>query len=166
MPEIRVKHNVAAATQPVRQVVTPAIYEALIANVVQGVATTKPPREKITIEFQIVNRFEDKDEAFKGRRVYQDFLIEPGGDDKDAREAWRLKQALAATGTVYRQEGEITIFNTDHLLGKSVKIEVKIREGKLSEADMAKPVEQRPDPQKFNRVDRIDSLTVNESDLL
>jgi len=167
MPEIRVKHNVAGATQPpARPAIPPAIYEALIANVTDGMTTMSPPRMKITIEYQLVKRAEDGNEEFKGRRVYQDYIIEPGGNDMDAREAWRLKQVLDAVKCVYRMEDEQTIFNTDHLIGKYVKIDVRKRIGKLKPEEMALPVEKRPAPPEFNRIDRVDSISVNEDELV
>lgn len=166
MPEIRVKHNVKDAQKPARTIVPPSIYEALIANITDGMTTQSPPRQKITIEYQIIKRVEDGNEEFKGRRVYQDYIIEPAGNEGDAREAWRLKQVLDAAGAEYRMEGEVTIFNTDHLIGKYVKIEVKKRVGKLTPEQMAMPVEQRPAAPEFNRVDRVDSMSVNESELI
>lgn len=166
MPEIKVKHNVKDAQKPLRTLVEEAEYEALIANVSEGTTNQSPPRLKITIEYQILKRIADGNETFKGRRIYQDYVIEPAGDDNDAREAWRLKQVLEATKCKYDVVEDTTVFNTDHLVGKPVKIEVTKRNGKLKPEDLAKPVEQRPAVPQFNNVNRVDSLTVNEDNLV
>lgn len=165
MPEIRVKHNIATATEPPRREAVPSgTYEAMIANVVDGATRTTPPRAKITMEFQIV-KDDAGDNKYNGRRVYQDFVIEPGGEYDD-REKWRLKQALEAVKCPYRIEDGCTMFNTDHLVGKSVKITIKTAPGKPDPKELEKPVEQRKPPQEFSRVERVDTVMVNEDDLI
>jgi len=168
MPEIRVKANVRDAQKPVRKAIEGGFYDSLIVACKQGIAKTTPAVMKISLEFQITQRSHDQDATYKGRRVFQDYLIEPlpADPERTARETWRLKQVLDACSVPYKTEDGSTIFNTDHIVGKAVKIEVKTYTPNPTEEDMKLPVEQRPKIEDRNRVEKVDALSVNEENIL
>lgn len=160
MPEITVKHNVKDAQPPQREIIPSGLYHALIIKVTPGLTNFEPKLQTISIEYQITETDpgsvvnEEPIDKYKGRSVYQDYILEPGTKAfANAQEAFRMQQLMAATKCPHRPlEGGMIAFNTDHLLGKPVKITVIQKTGKLKTGD---------DPKKplpvYNNVDRVDS---------
>jgi hypothetical protein len=164
MPEITVKHDVKNAEPPKRDVLPTGIYHANIVKLSPG-TKFDPPRMTLTVEFQVTKTDEgsivneEPADKYKGRAVFQDYILEPGGNQyHDQREAFRIQQMMAATKCPYKDVGGGQIsFNTDHLMGKAVRISVTQRAGKPDPADPPGT----PAP-LFNNVARIDSAVVVE----
>ena len=150
MPAVKVEHNVKDATKPPpRQPLPSGNYDALIANSVIGL-TKKTGLDKLTIEYRIVKTTEG-DAAFGGRRVYQDYVLQRGTDEEmNAREAFRIRQLLDATGITYTTatDGGGFEFNSDQMHNKAVRITVTQRPGTQPNPDGVIPI--------FNNVDRVD----------
>lgn len=172
MPEIVVKHNVKDAKAPERDPLPTGLYHAIIAKVTPGVTQFpgQAPRQKLTLEYTVTHTAPDslapgeQADKYAGRSVYQDYVIEPGDKPQhDAREAFRMQQLMAATTCAYKTlEGGMITFNTDHLLGKPVKIQIGHRVGKPPQG--SPPGTEAP---RYERVDRVDSATeVKEEDLV
>lgn len=169
MPEITVKTDVKNAAPPQREVLPSGVYFANIVKVTPGKTNFEPPLLKLTIEFQvtktdpgsIVN--EEKDDKYTGRAVFQDYVLEPSPNAfHTANEAFRMQQLMAATKCPYKEnEGGGITFNTDHLMGKAVKITVNQRAGKANAGDPP----DTPLP-LFNNVVRVDSTVVVDDDSL
>jgi len=163
MPQVRVAHpNITsdeAAKVPERTLIEPGDYAALIMSVNLGMTRTAKPLAKITVEMQILRSFDDsKATVFAGRRVYQDYILEPDEsmEDLSKQRAHELRMLLDATGIPFNDEG----FNTDHLIAKSVKITIKHRMGRPDPADLAKPVP------VYMSVSKVDTLAHISSDQL
>jgi hypothetical protein len=129
-----------AAKLPLRQVVPEGKYDSVIMKVDHGVTKTIPPLTKISVEFQIIKHADGADgaDACKGRRVWQDFVLENAPDADPFMVQLRrrsLVQLLEAASCAYTEEG----FNTDHLLGRTVKITVIHRKGSQPGADGSVP---------------------------
>lgn len=157
MPSIKVQHDLGKADKPpARTPLPPGQYDALIANSTLGV--TQSGLSKFTVEYRIVKTHEG-DASHAGRRVYQDYIVEPGAESEmAAREAFRIRQLLDATGIAYTT-GDGFDFNTDHLHNKAVRITVTQRPGKKPNADGVIPV--------FNNVERVDIAGVlNEAEVI
>jgi hypothetical protein len=160
MPEITVKHNVKDAQPPQREVIPTGTYHSNIIKVTPGLTNFEPKLQTISIEYSITKTADgsvvndEPADKYAGRSVYQDYILEPGTKPfANQREAFRLQQLMAATKCPYKPlEGGMISFNTDHLLGKGVKITVTQRPGKKREGDDPKA----PLP-LFNNVDRVDS---------
>lgn len=156
MPEVKVTHQSItddeAKKPPKRDPVPQGYYHATIVEAKQRSTNHKPPLAKISVEFQILfqtdENGEDKDGAHQGRRVYQDYILEPedGKPDMNDIRRYELRQFLDATGIPYTDDG----FNTDHLAGKTVLILVKHRTGKQADEDGNFPT--------FTNVRRVDSV--------
>lgn len=163
MPEVRVKHQGvnsedAKKPPPRREPVEPGCYHALIMKVGMGTTRYEPVLEKITVEYQILFRDEDHDETHAGRRVWQDYVVEPTpGDERMSQvRRYELRQLLDATDTPYTEDPETKqgVFNTDHLLNKTVKIWIRHRHGKTPDEHGKLPV--------FENVRKVD--TAEEAD--
>lgn len=142
MPEVKVKHDKltdpdAANKPPRRDPVAPGAYIAVIMGAPMGVTKGAPPLNKVMVEFQILHN-EKMETAEQGRRVFQDYILEPdpGKPDLNAQRRWELRMLLDAAGVVYTDDG----FNTDHLLTKTVKITVRHRNGTQKDEDGRLPV--------------------------
>lgn len=166
MPEVKTKHNVRDATTPPKRVpIAPGTYASIIQKVEIGVTQTTPVLDKITCEYRILKNLDNGDETTAGRRVYQDYILEPNptNAEMNAREAFRIRQLLDATSVAYtEQDGGGFAFNTDHIAGKSVKIAVRQRPGKAKKnADGTDAV-----AEIYNRVERVDMLEVDASQII
>lgn len=170
MPEITVKHNVTDAKPPSRETLPSGTYHAMIIAITQGFTNFEPKLQTIQIEYQIVKTEaksivnDESADKYHGRAVYQDYILEPGTKKfSNEREAFRIQQLMAATKCPHKtHDGGTISFNTDHLLGKGVKITVFQRTGKL------KPGHDPKEPLPiFNGVDRVDSeFDPEEKDLV
>jgi len=170
MPEVVVKHNVKDATPPQRETLPSGSYHALLIKVTPGLTNFLPALQMISIEFQIVKTAEgsivndEKEDKYAGRSVFQDYIIERGSKEfTNQQNAFRIQQLMAATKCPNKElEGGMISFNTDHLLGKGVKISVTQRAGKKRATDDPKA----PVP-IFNNVDRVDSeVEADEKDMV
>lgn len=163
MPEVKVTHkNITGEetkTAPKREPVPPAEYVAMIMAAPQGVTRGAPPLMKISVEFQIMYRAEDKNEEQQGRRVFQDYVLEddPSNSDMSKQRAYELRMLLDATGVPYNDAG----FNTDHLIGKTAKVTIRHRTGRPDPANPGAPVP------VFSNVVKVDTTeTVNTDELV
>lgn len=167
MPEVRSKlkgvgSDDAKKPPPRREPIEPGCYHALIMGVKQGVTRYEPVQDKISVEFQILHRADDGDEKYAGRRVWQDYVLEPvpGQDDESLRiskvRRYELRQLLDASDTPYSEDSETdeVLFNTDHMMNKAVKIWVHHRYGKQKDEHGKLPV--------FENVRKVD--TAEEAD--
>lgn len=169
MPEVVIKHNVKDAKEPDRDILPDAVYHAIIMKCTNGETNFTPALKTIQLEFSIVKTAAecvaagDEDTKYTGRSVYQDYIIEPGTKTfANQNEAFRMQQLVSATGIPHKvyDEGQIS-FNTDHLIGKGVKITVAHRSSKPNPNDPKAPIRQ------FNKVDRIESeVVIKDEDLL
>lgn len=150
MPEIKIQHNLNSADKPPPRVaIPPGTYDSLIVQVTVGLTKQTPSLGKFTLEFRILKDSEGKTDH-AGRRVYQDYIYEQSNDpEKDAREAYRIRQLLDATGVTYQESGGAFAFNSDHLQNKAVKIQVSQKPGTKPGPDGTLTI--------FNRVDRVDT---------
>ena len=168
MPEVRVKHKGvnsedAKKPPPRREPVDPGCYHALIMQVAQSVTRGEPPLEKISVEYQILHRDEDNDQTHAGRRVFQDYIIEPTpGDERVSKlRRYELRQLLDATDTPYSEDPETKqgVFNTDHLLNKTVKVWIHHRYGKQRDENGKLPV--------YDNVRKVDTAEeANDEDIV
>lgn len=160
MPEIKVKHNLNQADKlPPRQALPAGMYEALIAAVQPGL--TKDALQKFTIEYRIVKKLDGEAADVGGKRVFQDYVIEQSTDaERNAREAYRIRQLLDATTVTYTEESPgCFTFNSDHLVTRACKILVTVRPGNKPNADGVTLY--------FNNVTRVDTAEkLNESDVV
>ena len=155
MPEVKVSHaditaDDATKAPPPKQVIPSGVYHAAIMQVVAGLTKTTPPLNKITVEYQILFRADDKNTDMQGRRVFQDYVLEKMPTDERLSQTWRkeLTELLIATGTPYTAAG----FNTDHLLTKEVKIQIIQRAGRVMDPETKTfPI--------FNGVKKVDTAT-------
>lgn len=165
MPVVKVTHpditDEDAKKPPKRDPVPEGDYAAIIMKAPAGAtkASEKSPTPlaKIAVEFQIlyaIAKDGSTDDALKGRRVFQDFVLEPDETmpDLSKRRAYELVMLLDATSVAYTK----TEFNSDHLISKSVKITVKHREGDKKDDEGDFPI--------FTNVTRIDTLASADSD--
>lgn len=157
MPDVRITHesitNDEAKKPPKREPVPEGYYHAAIVQGKPGSTNHKPPLVKISVEFQLLFKTdengEEKEEAgVQGRRVYQDYILEPedGKPDLNDVRRYELRQLLDAAAVPYTDQG----FNTDHLAGKTVLILVKHRTGNQQDEDGNFPI--------FTNVRRVDSV--------
>ena len=160
MPEITVKHNVKEAQPPQREVLPSGDYHAIILKVTPGFTNFEPKLQMISIEYQITRTADgsivndEPADKYQGRSIFQDYIIERGTKEfSNQQNAFRIQQLMSATGCPHKDlDGGQISFNTDHLIGKGVKITVNQRAGKL------KPnVDPRTPVPIFNNVDRVDS---------
>lgn len=153
MPEMKVSHaditsDDATKAPPPKEVIPSGVYHAAIMQALPGLTKTTPPLSKMSVEYQILFRAEDKDQTMQGRRVYQDYVLEKMPTDERMSQLWRkeLVELLIATGTPYTAAG----FNSDHLLTKEVKIQVIQRSGRVKDPETnAFPI--------FNGVKKVDT---------
>jgi hypothetical protein len=136
MPEVKVSHQGLAGEDataaPKREPVPPGVYKAVIMGCPIGTTNHQPPLTKISTEFQLIHKVEEDgslDTQMAGRRVWQDFILEPDERKPDMSKLWRyeLRMLLDATGTPFTEAG----FNTDHVVNKAVIITVRHRSGKV-----------------------------------
>jgi hypothetical protein len=131
MARVDVKHqgltNPESKKMPPRTPIPNGVYNSLIVNVQGGLTKTTPSLNKLTVEFQILYQSETHDEGFKNRRVFQDYVLEPGANDETnlLRRA-QLVQLLDATGTQYDDAG----FDDDDLKNKPCRITIRSKAGK------------------------------------
>lgn len=162
MPEVKIGYAKitdpeAAKKPPKKPPVAIGTYKAVIASAPLGV-TKGTPLQKLAVEFQIVCSAENGDMTETGRRVYQDYVLEPdpAKPDWDDQRRFELRSLLDASGIKY-SEGA---FNNDHLVGCTVLISVIHRLGK--EVD--------PDTQtfpKFANISKVDTAeTINPDELV
>jgi len=160
MPVVKVQHNLNDASKPPpRQPIPPGIYDSLIVNSTVGV-TNKTSLSKFTIEYRLLKTIEG-DETMSGRRVFQDYVLQPGTDpDMNVRERYRIRQLIDATGVAFAIDaaGSFEV-NTDHMHNKSVRITVSQRPGKQPGPDGSVPI--------FNNVDRVDTtVAIDEANVI
>ena len=159
MPQVKITHqNItddSAKEAPPREAIPPGIYHALIMAAVGGI-TTGTNLVKLTIEYQLLFEDATHNDALAGRRVFQQYVLEPVPDpNMAALHRHELRQLLDATGIPYTADG----FNSDHLLTKTVKITVKQKTGKVADEAGKLPV--------FSNVVRVDTAeTVAEGDIV
>lgn len=170
MPEVNVKHNVKDATPPSREPLPSGEYHSKIVQVATGFTNFEPKLAQMTVEFSITRTAQgsivndEPADKYAGRSVYQDFILEPGTKMyANAAEAFRIQQLMAATNCPHTEgEGGTIRFNTDHLLGKGVKITVIQKAAKPRPGD-----DPRAPLPVFNRVDRVDSeADIKDGDLI
>ena len=160
MAKIAVKHagmtDPDAKKIPPRTPIAPGVYQAAIVNVQTGLTKTTPSLQKLTVEFQVLYNAETKDEGFKNRRVYQDYVLEPGSNEEaNHLQRARLVQLLDAAKVPYDATG----FDDEDLKSKAVKITVRTRQGTQQQQDGTYPV--------FANVAMVDAPDdVNPDDLL
>lgn len=153
MAEVKVTHpdlgSDDAKIPPKREPVPVGDYNAIIMAALVGTTNFAPPLIKVSVEFQILYPWGNpEDEAMRGRRVFQDYVLEhdPTNEELSAQRRYELRMLLDATNTPVSKEGT---FNTDHLLQKPVKITVRHRRGKPRGADEPTPI--------FANVSKVDS---------
>lgn len=166
MPVVKTKQNVKdATTPPKRAPVAPGTYAAVIQKVEFGLTRMSPPLDKFTCEYRLLKNLDTEDTAVAGKRVYQDYITEPNAtnEEMNTREAYAIRQLLDATSVAYTpQEGGGVEFNTDHLVGKSVKIAVRQKPGAPKKnADGTDGV-----ADIYNRVTRVDAMVVDTSQII
>lgn len=162
MARVTVKHqgitNPDAKKPPKREPIPEGTYAAIIMKAVPGGTRSNPPLAKVAVEFQILYaQLEDgsKDEALKGRRAFQDFILEPDESmpDLSERRRYELVMLLDATSVEYTDDG----FDSDHLHNKSVLITIKHREGNKVDPETGnKPI--------FTNVTKIDAISDGSDD--
>jgi hypothetical protein len=163
MPEVKVTHSALtsddARKAPKREPIPPGTYQAIIVSAPAGATRHTPPLAKVSVEFQILFAIaEDKshDETHQGRRVYQDYILEPEAAKPDMNEIRRyeLRMLLDAAEVEYTDAG----FNTDHLVNKNAIITVKHRKGRQADDDGNYPI--------FTNVVKVDTATPVDADAL
>lgn len=161
MARVEVKHggmtNPEAKKIPPRTPIPSGVYNSLIVGVQNGLTKGTPSLQKITVEFQLLFRSEDKDESFKNRRVFQDYVLEPGSNEEvnQLRRA-QLVQLLDATKTPYDDAG----FDDEDLKNKPCKITIRSKKG--NEVD---PITNQPI--MFANVVLVDTAEeINQNDLV
>lgn len=165
MAKVQVKHNNItgedAKQAPKKEPIPIGRYHALTMKVGTGVTNHKPiPFQKISVEYQLIARIEEEgelNEEQKGRRVYQDYILEADESRPELSEQWRyeLVSLLDACGAEYDDDG----FDTDDISQKQVIITVRHREGDKVNEDGEKMI--------FTNVKKVESAEqVNEDDLI
>lgn len=164
MPEVKITHpgitSDDAKTAPRRELVSPGDYHAVIVSTPDGATRHSPPLRKISVEFQILFAIAEdgsQSDLHQGRRVYQDYILEPSGSMPDMNEVWRheLRQLLDAAECEYTEEG----FNTDHLINKNCIITVKHRKGNKQDDEGNFPI--------FTNVVKVNTATpIDANDLV
>jgi hypothetical protein len=130
MARVEVKHggmtNPDAKKIPPRTPIPSGVYNALIVGVQNGLTKQTPALQKVTVEFQILYSSEKKEETFKNRRVFQDYVLESGSNEEtnQLRRA-QLVQLLDATKTPYDDNG----FDDDDLKNKPCRITIRSKKG-------------------------------------
>lgn len=155
MPQVKISHpsitDDSAKAPPPRDPIPPGIYHAIIMSAVQGITNNSPPQVKLTVEYQILFEDATHNDALAGRRVFQQYVLEPVPNPQlAALHRHELRQLLDATGIPYTDDG----FNSDHLQTKVVKITVRQKTGTQAGADGVLPV--------FTNVIRVDTAEVFE----
>lgn len=164
MAKVTIKHDGIndpdAKIPPKRTPVPAGQYAAIIASVKSG--ATKKHLAKITVEYQLLYGITEADphsEIHKGRRVWQDYVLEPDDDypDISQRRRFELRQLLDECDVTIDDDGS---FDTDHLDQKPVVITVRHRPGSEKDPDTGEvPV--------FTNVVRVESSEqVAEDDLI
>lgn len=163
MARVAVSHegmkDPGAAVAPKREPVPEGTYMALITKTVMGSTNKAPILSKMSVEFQILHGFRsaEKDETHSGRRVYQDYILDPDPRYEDLSKTRRaeLVQLLEATSAPFDAAG----FDDDDILNKTVKIVVKHRKSREPDSDGNHRV--------FTQIDKIDSAEeVNQDDIV
>jgi hypothetical protein len=161
VPKVKVKHagitDSDAKKPPKREPVPEGDYAAIIMKAVPGGTRSNPPLSKVAVEFQILYEIKEdgsKDDTIKGRRVFQDFILEPDESmpDLSERRRYELVMLLDATGVEYDDEG----FDSDHLGNKTTVITVKHRQGNKPDDEGNLPT--------FTNVTKIDALSEGDDD--
>lgn len=155
MAKVKVTHpnlkGDEAKKPPRRDPVPPGWYHAQIMNISEGATKGNNPLAKITAEFQILfgvdENGEGQDTTSKGRRVYQDFILEadPSMQDISEQRRYELRMLLDACNVEFDEDG----FDTDDLQEKVVVIKVTHRKGDKTDEDGNQMI--------FTNVRRIDS---------
>jgi hypothetical protein len=159
MPEIETEFEGSlrgddAKKIPRREPLPDGIYDAMVMNVAMGVTKQNPPKKKISVEFQVLCEAKSKDEAGKGRRVWQDYIIQGSSDPFDGqRDRALLVQFLDAAGIEYTDKS----FNTDHLLSKIVRITVRNKKGTQPDNQGRPPTDPNWDGPIFTNVWHVDT---------
>lgn len=165
MAKVPVKHSDItsddAKKAPKREPIPIGRYHAVTMKVNQGITGHKPePFAKISVEFQIVAMIGEDgelDESHKGRRVYQDYILEPDEMRPDLSEQWRyeLVQLLDACDAEFDEDG----FDDDDIKQKRVIISIRHRQGDKTDEDGNTIV--------FTNVKKVESAEeVSEDDLI
>lgn len=165
MAKVKVTHpkltSDDAKEAPKREPVPPGKYHAIIMNVQEGSTKHATPLSKVSVEFQLLFGLgadgKQHDETHKGRRVYQDYILEhdPSMTDLSDQRRWELVMLLDGAGVEYDDSG----FDTDHLKEKTVIITVRHREGTKTDDDGNKMI--------FSNVTKVDSAeAVGEDDIV
>jgi hypothetical protein len=140
MPEVAIKHPAMdsedAKKAPKREPVDPGEYAAVIVNAPLGVTRGVPPLQKISVNFQLIHKINEDgsiEAKWAGRRVFQDYILEPDPSNSflDEQRRYELRMLLDASGIVYTP----TSFNNEHLDNKPVRIVVRHRTGKEKDED-------------------------------
>lgn len=163
MAEVKVTHKDLGSEEskvpPKREVLPEGEYMSVIMGANVGTTNFQPPLYKVAVEFQILHSTkEPENEAYKGRRVFQDYIVEhdPANEEMSAQRRYELRMLLDATNTPFTDDG----FNTDHLVQKACRITIKHRRGKAP----ADPKEPTP---IFMNVRKVDSPEdASEEDLI
>lgn len=165
MPEVKVSHPTIsgddAKKRPRREPVPDGQYAAIIMGAPLGGTSTSPPLQKLSIEFQVlyaINEDKSHDDTYKGRRVYQDYILEHDAANQEWSEKrrWQLRMLLDASEIPFTDSG----FNSDHLVNKTVLITVYTKAGKERDADTGEIIQ-------FTNIKRVDSLTqIADSEIL
>jgi len=164
VPEVKITHpsitSDDAKTAPKREPVPAGTYHAVVVSAPAGATRHHPPLAKVSVEFQILFSVGDNgahDETHQGRRVYQDYILEPEESKPDMSEIRRyeLRMLLDAAEVEYTDSG----FNTDHLINKTLVITVRHRKGNKQNDDGTFPI--------FTNVVKVDTAkSVDEADLV
>jgi hypothetical protein len=163
MPEVKVTHNKltdpdAANKPPRRPPIVEGDYIAVIMAAPLGVTKGTPPLNKVSVEFQILHTADErKDTSESGRRVFQDYVLEPDAakPDLSAQRRWELRMLLDSAKVPYTDDG----FNTDHLVTKTVKITVIHKKGDKVDDD-GKPL-------MFTNIKKVDTAEeISDEDLV
>lgn len=168
MAKVKVGHtNVTgdeAKKPPKRDPVDAGWYNALIVAATLATTTKSPILTKVAVQFQILSRLpddgEDKlpdgvnSEKDAGRRVFQDYILEPDPTMPQMNEQRRyeLRCLLDAAEAKFDDDG----FDTDDLIDKPVKIKVTNRAGNKVGEDGEVPI--------FSNVRKVESLATVEAD--
>lgn len=139
MAKVTIKHDGIkdpdAKIPPKRTPVPAGQYAAIIASVRSG--ATKKHLAKITVEYHLlygITETEPHDETHKGRRVWQDYVLEPDDSypDISQRRRFELRQLLDECDVEIDDDGA---FDTDHLDQKPIVITVRHRPGTEKDPD-------------------------------
>lgn len=138
-----------AAVAPKREPVPEGTYMALITKSVMGSTNKAPVLAKMSVEFQILHAIvnDETDETCSGRRVFQDYILEPDPRYEDLSKQRRaeIRQLLDATNAPFDENG----FDDEDIINKTVKIVVKHRKSREPDAEGNHRI--------FTQIDKIDS---------